>query len=594
MNHLAEHEREIECDLLVAGSGAGALTAALVASCHGLDVIVAEKEDVFGGTSAYSGGWLWVPDNRLAREAGLQDSAEQALAYLRHEVGAHFDQERAEAYVSTAAEMMEFVEEHSPVKFTLHAALPDYHPNAPGAQKGGRVVYASAWDGRQMGKELERLRKTHRSMAIGGIQIGNEDIEAFVSSGRKLSSFFRVLKLLIGSGLDMVRSGQSTRLTNGRALVGGLATAALAKGVKLWTGSPVRRLLCEHGDVVGAVVQRGGRDLVVRSRRGVVLATGGFPHDSRRRDQLVGAIMNDCATNAVAWGLMPRGNTGDGLRMAEKVGGKYDDRVIDPIAYVPVSKAIGVEGDFGVFPAFLQRGVPGQVCVTADGKRFVSEGVSYHDWGAALIRKSGSAAETAAWFVCDERTLKKYGLIAVPPWPMSYGSFVRAGYLKKGESIRELAEAAGINPDGLEEAVNRFNADMARGRDSDFGRGENPYELMNGDPDHRPNPCLGPLGRGPYFAVKVTVACASTHAGLATNKNAQVLNADGTAIRGLYAVGTDATSVSGGVILAGGISIGPAMTFGYIAAQHAAEEQRMPELEPEGAKRNEVQDKATQ
>jgi len=569
VKHSDEHEAELECDLLVAGSGAGALVAALAAAHQGLDVIVAEKEDVFGGTSAYSGGWLWVPNNRLAQEAGIEDSAEQALAYLRHETGQYFNQECAEAYVRTAPEMMEFVENNSPVQFTLYVELPDYRPNSPGAHQGGRTVYTRVWDGRQLGKDLDRLRRSHKSMTVGGMQIANEDIRTFVTSGRRLSSFFGVVKLLAGNAFNLVRFGQTTRLGNGRALVGGLAAAAIARGVKLWTSSPVRCLLSENGEVTGAVVRHRGKDLAIRSRRGVILATGGFPHDSRRRNQVVGDIMNDCATNSVAWGLMPRGNTGDGLRMAEQVGGKYDARVVDPIAYVPFSQTTSAEGDYGIFPAFLHRGVPGQICVTSDGKRFVSEGTSYHDWGAALIRKSGSEAETAAWFVCDARTLKKYGLLAVPPAPSPHGSFVRSGYLKKGETVRELAEVAGINPDGLEVAVNRFNADMAKGHDPDFGRGESPYEVINGDPDHKPNANLGALDKGPYFAVKVTVGCAATHPGLAINRNAQVLKNDGTAIRGLYAVGTDAVSVSGGIVLAGGITIGPAMTFGYLAARHA-------------------------
>jgi succinate dehydrogenase/fumarate reductase flavoprotein subunit len=560
------------CDLLVVGSGGGGLAAALTGRDLGLEVIIAEKEEVFGGATARSGGWLWIPGNCLAQAAGLQDSFDEALTYLRHEAGPYFDQARAEAYLKAAPEMMDFIRNNTPVQFALFDGLPDYHPNAPGGSSNGRVVYARAWDGKPLGEDLARLRRPLRAMTAFGMQIGNEDLFTFVTAGRKWSSFLRAVRLLAGTAIDRVLAGRPTRLTSGRALIGGLAAAATAKGVRLWTGTPVRRLIVRNGRVAGAVVERGGRDVEIHARRGVVLATGGFPHDTRLRNRLLDGVMTDCATNGIAWGLLPYGNSGDGIRMAEAIGGRFDDRVLAPIAWSPVTTAIRDEGDLSPFPVFIQRAVPGQICVTRRGRRFVSEGASYHDWGAALVHASAGEAETAAWFVCDSNSLRRYGMGEVPAWPMPHAGFVRSGYLKKARSIRELAAVAGIDPDGLADTVDRFNDNARRGNDPEFGRGGNAYDRVNGDPDHKPNPCLGPLDQPPFFAVKGTAGCGGTHAGLATNADAQVLGADGAPIAGLYAVGNDAAAVTGGNIIAGGCTIGPAMTFGYLAAHHAHRE----------------------
>jgi succinate dehydrogenase/fumarate reductase flavoprotein subunit len=546
------------------------MAAALTAQHLGLNVIVAEKEEFFGGATARSGGWLWIPQSSLAKAAGIRDSFDQALTYLRHEAGKYFDQARAEAYIKAAPAMMDFVVENSPVRFSLFPDLPDYHPNSPGGTLGGRCVYTRAWDARPLGKDLNRLRKPLVSGTAFGMQVGLEDLSTFLTAGRKLSSFLRVLRLLVGNMMDKLRAGQSTRLTSGRALIGGLSQAAMAKGARIWTNAPVRRLIVENERVVGALINRNGREIEIRADRGVVLATGGFPHDTLVRNRVLAKSTRDVGTNMLAWGLVPYGCTGDGIRMAQAMGGVFEDKVIDPVAWAPVTKSTRAEGDLSPFPVFVQRAVPGQICVTRHGTRFVNEGCSYHDWGVALLRACEREEETAAWFICDKRSLQRYGMAEVPPWPMPHASFIRSSYLKRGETIRELAEVSGIDPDGLDQTVKRFNTHARAGKDLDFGRGESPYDLGNGDPEHKPHPCLGPLDQGPFFAIKATAGCGATHAGLSTDQHARVLGDKRAVIPGLYAVGNDATAVTGGTITAGGITIGPAMTFGYLAAHHAA------------------------
>ncbi|EXJ56170.1 hypothetical protein A1O7_09101 [Cladophialophora yegresii CBS 114405] len=546
------------------------MSAALTAQHLGLSVIVAEKEEQYGGATARSGGWLWVPGSSMAKAAGIRDSVDEALTYIGHEAGPYFNKARAKAYVETAPEMLDFVVENTPVRFELFTGMPDYHPNSPGASPGGRCVYTKAWNSRPMGNELSRLRQPLQSMTAFGMQIGNEDLATFVTAGRKLSSFFRVMQLLLGNTVDRFHGRPPSRITSGRALIGGLAQAATSKGTQIWTNTPVRRLLLENGRVSGALLERNGRHVNLLARRGVVLATGGFAHDTQLRNQLLKDSMTDVGTNQVAWGLLPFGVTGDGIRMANGAGARFDDKVTEPIAYSPVTRIFNAEGDLSLFPVFVGRAKPGQICVTRSGRRFISEGCNYHAWGEALVKATKDEDETVAWFVCDKPSLQLYRMAAAPPWPMPFGHLVRSGYLKQGNTVRELAENAGIDPDGLEDTVGQFNVHAREGRDPEFGRGENVYDLANGDPDHRPNPCLGPLDRGPFFAIKATAGCGSTHAGLSTDENACVLRPDGSVVDGLYAVGNDAVAITGGKIIAGGITIGPAMTFGYLAARHAA------------------------
>ncbi|HWW66232.1 MAG TPA: FAD-dependent oxidoreductase [Sphingomonadaceae bacterium] len=557
--------RSVTCDLLIVGSGAAAMTAALTASSAGLKVLMVEKEDQFGGASARSGGCLWVPNTTHARKAGVPDSRDDAIRFLENESGNRFNRRNVEAFVDTGPKMVDFVEANSPVRFGFLTGYPDYHCDTPGGSTRGRGLYPHNWDAKPLGKELARLRPALRTGTFLGMQVGVNEVGYYMTAGRKIGSALYVAGCIAKRVRDQFRAGRTMRLALGNALVGGLASAILTNGGEIWTHTPARRLTTDRGRVTGAEVDTPNGRVTITARRGVILGTGGFPHDAKRRSDLFPAG----ATAPEVWGMLPYGNSGDGIRMGEAVGGRFDADVKSPIALTPITRLHSGEGVLETMPCFFNRGMPGIIMVTRDGKRFANEGRSYHDVSAALLAKEGHDGEAVAWMIFDHRYLRRYGNGPVYPVPMPYRHFLRNGYLKTGRTVRALAEAVGIDADGLEASVARYNEFARKGCDPDFGRGTNAFDIANGDPEHKPNPCVGPLDQGPFYAIRTFAGCVGTFAGLQADEHARVLDNDGAAIPGLYVVGNDMLSVTGGDYVAGGCTLGPGMTFGYIAARHA-------------------------
>jgi succinate dehydrogenase/fumarate reductase flavoprotein subunit len=337
--------------------------------------------------------------------------------------------------------------------------------------------------------------------------------------------------------------------------------------VEIRVNSPARRLLTADGKVTGAVVGSPGGDIEVRAARGVVLACGGFPHDVARKK----ALLPHAPTGREHWSAASRGNTGDGLRLGEGAGGIVSTDLVQAAALAPVSLVPRADGSVAHFPHLIERAKPGLIAVTAAGRRFTNEADSYYDFMRDLIEATPKGQPVAAWLVCDHAFIRHYGLGAVKPAPMLLGGMVNNGYLKRGGTLAELALACGIDAGGLEKTVQRYNVQARQGTDTDFGKGETPYNRVQGDAaTGQPNPCMAPLERGPFYAVKVLPGSLGTFAGLRVNASAQVLDAAGQPIAGLYAGGNDMNSMMGGRYPSGGITLGPAMTFGFIAAHHAA------------------------
>lgn len=556
---------DISCDLLIVGSGAAAMTAALTATKAGLHVLMVEKEEVFGGASARSGGCLWVPNTSHARAAEVEDSREEAIAFFRNETKDRFKPRAVEAFVDRGPEMVDFVEANSPVRFGFLKGFPDYHCDTPGGSTRGRGLFPKNWDAAPLGKELKRLRPALETGTFMTMQIGVNEVGYYMTAGRKLGSAFYVLKCMALRVRDQVRAGRTMRLALGNALIGGLASAAFSSGLRLWTSTPARRLLSSGGRIIGAQVDTPEGERRIIARRGVIIGTGGFPHDAVRRAEVFPAG----ATAPEVWGMLPYGNSGDGIRMGEAVGGQFNARMSSPIALTPITRLHSGEGALETMPCFFNRGMPGVIAVTRDGNRFCNEGRSYHDLGTALLAKTRGEPEAVAWLVFDHRYLRRYGNGPILPWPVPYKRFVRNGYLKTGQTVRALAEACGIEPGGLEASVARYNHFAKDGTDPDFHRGTNAFDIANGDPEHKPNPCIGPLDKAPYYAIRVFAGCVGTFAGLDADEHARVLGADGHPIDGLYVVGNDMASITGGDYIAGGCTLGPGMTFGYLAAKHA-------------------------
>lgn len=556
-----------DCDVLVAGTGASGFSAALTAAYHGLKVILIERTPVFGGTTAYSAGVVWIPGNAHAQRAGLRDSREAALTYLQSEAGPHLDRAKAEAFVRHAAEMIEFMERHTRVRYAMQKTWADYHPGLPGASQGGRSLLPEPFDGRILGEQFKHLRAPLATMMLyGGMSVGREDIPHLLNVTRSARSALHVAAMLARYALDRLSFPRGTRITNGNALIASMAKSAMELGIPIWLSSPLEKLLMDKGNVVGALVKREGNTVEVNAKRGVVLACGGFPRNDAMRAKYFGHVGQGKSHQPLA----PEGNTGDGIRVAMEAGAKFTADAVHPAAWTPVSLVPQSDGATVPYPHFIDRCKPGYIAVDRRGRRFGNEADSYHDFIPLLLEQCRDDDEAEAWIVCDHRAIRRYGLGVAPPSPGRLAPHLRSGYIAHADTPEALAKKLGIDVAGFAEQIARYNRDAERGEDPEFNKGTNAYNLFGGDPTHKPNPCVAPLVTPPYYAVRIIPGDLGTFIGLATDGYARVLHVDGRPVPGLYAVGNDQASVMGGTYPGAGITLGPAMTFGYIAGRHLA------------------------
>ena len=558
----------LACDLLVIGSGAGGLATAVTAARLGLEVMVVEKDFHVGGTSAWSGGWMWIPNNSLARAEGSADDGDACRTYLRHELGQAYDEALIEAFLTHGPRMIDFFQRETSLRFINGASIPDFHGRSPGAALGNRAVGAAPFDGRQLGKDIHLLKPPLDLISPFGMGIATGEFWHFVNFLRKPHSFVHVARRVLRHRFDLLRHGRGMHLVNGNALVARLLKSAFDFGVEVLTSSPAQTLLIEDGSVRGALIGIAGRNVEVWASRGVVLATGGFPHDASR----IAGLFPHAPTGKEHWSAAPRTNTGDGLRLGESAGGRVRTDLSAAGGWAPVSLVPLPDRTFSHFPHLgMDRAKPGAIMVRPSGERFCNEADSYHDVTRALFDTTLPDEPAQAWLVCDHRFVRRWGVGRVRPAPFPLRPWLRNGYLKKGRTVRELALACGIDAASLERTIRRFGEHARRGCDPDFRRGETPFNRAYGDPEHEPNPCLAPLDAGPFYAVRIVPGSLSTFAGLATDSNARVLDRQGRPIPGLYAVGNDMASIAGGNYPSGGFTLGPAMTFGFVAAHHACE-----------------------
>lgn len=553
--------------MVVAGSGAGALATAVTAARLGLKVLVVEKDALFGGTTARSGGVLWIPCHPGSRAAGIDDSLAAARAYLEQEAGPRFDPARVDAFLKAGPEMVAFFERETAVRFVGVPAFSDYHPNSPGARPGGRSIMAEPFDAAELGEHAKRLRPPLREITFVGMMFNSsQEVSHFFNCTRSLTSAIYVVRRLVQHARELLVFGRAQRLTNGNALAARLARSAFDLGVEIRTECPVLGLVHEGTVVRGVTVTQGGTQRTVLARRAVVLGTGGFPQSVELRRQL----FPHAPTGQEHFSPAPSTNTGDGWRLATGAGGTTEVRIPNAAAWIPVSLVHHRDGTRGVFPHLIDRYKPGIIAVLRNGKRFVNEADSYHDFGQALQRECGSGP-VEAWLVADHRALRRYGLGFAKPFPLPIGHLIRTGYLLRGRTPAELARKAGMDADQLERTIADFNPPARSGQDPQFGKGSTAYNRYLGDQSHTPNPCVAPLDKAPYYAVRVVMGDLGTFAGIRTDACSRVIDAQGSPVPGLFAVGNDALSVMGGAYPGAGITLGPAMTFGYLAGQHIAQ-----------------------
>lgn len=561
---------EAEFDVLVVGTGASGMAAAVTAAHEGLKVLVVEKVGLFGGTTARSGGWLWIPGTKLATEQGIQEPADAAKRYLKHEASTHFDEARVDAFVENGPKALKFFTENTCVQFDMPPVFPDYHAEAPGGMPGGRSMVTRPFDARELGDRVKKLAPPVPELTVFGMMLGSgKELWHFLRAFKSLESFWYVTKRFALHLLDVVKYGRGMTLTNGNALAGRLAKAAMDLNIPVWLDTPVRKLIIEGDAVVGAVIVRDGTPVEVRVRKGVVLACGGFPHDIERRKQL----FPHAPTGREHFTPSPEANTGDGLRLGESVGGWVDPTIPNAAAWCPTSVTKRKDGSQGVMPHFIDRAKPGVIAVTPKGRRFVNEALSYHDFVQALVKACKGEREVTSYLVCDHAHLREYGLGCVAPFPLPIGRHLKNGYLKRGRSLEELAKTIGVPADALKSEVETFNRDARTGTDTKFGKGSTAYNRYQGDSLVKPNPCMAPIEKGPFYAIKVVVGEIGTFAGLATDDQCRVLTKDKVVVNGLYAVGNDAASIMGGNYPGAGITLGPALTFGYVAGKSLAQAQ---------------------
>ena len=553
---------------MVVGSGAAGLTTAITARKRGLDVVVLEKETVFGGTTALSGGVLWIPLSRHGRQQNPGDNAEAVRRYMMAETGSFYDAEAVDALIENGPKMVDFLERETEMKF-IPTLYPDYHPTQPGGAEIGRSILAEPFDIRGLGQDMVRLKLPLRTITFMGMMFNssNADLKHFFRVTKSLTSFVYVAKRLVNHLKELALYRRAIHVTSGNALAARLAKSALDLGIPILTGTPARQLLMEDGRAVGVLADGAGGARRIRARHGVVLAAGGFPHDVKRIAQAYPHLRRGHRHLSPT----PESNSGDGVAMAEAAGGVADIRFQDSAAWMPVTRVDFGDGSTGVFPHLLDRYKPGVIGVLGNGRRFTNESESYHDVGAAMIDACQGMEETAMWLLCDKTTLGKYGLGYVKPAPMPIGSFLRNGYLSEGRTLAELAQKCGIDAAGLEQTVRDYNAGAVRGEDPAFGRGSTAFNRYLADPENRPNPCVAPVQDGPFYAIKVVMGDLGTFDGIQTRVTGEVLRRDGSAIAGLYAVGNDRASIMGGNYPGAGITHGPNMTFAYVTANHIAE-----------------------
>jgi len=551
-----------ETDILVIGSGAGALTAALTASLEGAQALVIEKSSHFGGTSASSGGAVWIPNSDTARAQGHADDPREARAYLDGLIGTDVPSDRIDAYVEHARAMLAYMEARTEVAYTP-CPYPDYRMDLPGARVGYRTHDPVPLMANRLGRYFADLEPPHPLVLTLG-RFGWTLAEAKLMATMSPGAAPMLAKLMMRYALDWpwrLRTKRSRRLTGGNALLGRLRISLDQQDVPLWLNAPMTALLSEGGRIVGAQLMRDGRPVTVRARSGVILASGGFDHDEALRTQHL-------PQPGGGWSAGVRSNMGDGLRAGISAGA-----AVAALGSGWRAPVLLIPGEERARPLFMERALPYSIVVDQSGRRYMNEAASYHDAGDEMYRLNRPGAQTIpSWLIFDVRYRSKYMLGLMLPSPAAMDCFIpRAmrAILRKAPSIEALAGQIDVPAHNLLETIARFNVMARAGRDEDFGRGESAYDRHYADLSVTPNPTMGPLEQGPFYAVPIYPGDLGTNGGLVTDARARVLRADGSIIEGLYATGNVAASAMGRAYPGAGATLGPAMTFGWLAALDA-------------------------
>ena len=550
---------DVEVDVLVVGSGMGGLTSALVSRHHDLDTLVVEKAAKYGGSSALSGGGVWVPNNPVLVRAGLRDSQERARTYMDSVVGDRIPAERIDAFLGQGPAAIDWLERNTAhVRFRWVKGYADYHPEAPGGEPLGRTLEPVPIDLRKLGEDEELLNTNPLMKGPAGLWTTQSDYRFLTQTLTTWKGRRTAVKVGVRTWWTKMTRRHMTAL--GAAGVARFRLSLKEAGVPLWLETPLTELIAEDGAVRGAVVEREGRTIRIRARRGVVLACGGFERNDEMRRQYQREPIN------ATWTSGAESNTGDGIRAGQELGAAVD--LMDDAWWFPSVEAAGA----GLM-ILAERSLPGCIVVNGNGERYVNEATAYVNFVHRMYEMDEPGARTIpSYLILDQRYRDRYPFVAVPPRRPLPRYFDRYGIVTRADSLEELAAKLELPAETLVKTVQRFNEMARAGRDDDFGKGESAYDRYYGDPGNTPNPCLAPLTKPPFYGFRLVPGDLGTKGGLVTDADARVLRADGSPIPGLYATGNVSASVMGNDYAGAGATIGPAIVFGYVAANRLAAE----------------------
>ncbi len=553
-----------EYDVVVVGSGGAGMVAALTAAHRGLSTIVIEKALHYGGSTARSGGGVWIPNNEVLKRYHVRDTAQAARTYLHGIIGDVVEPERIDTYLERGPEMLSFVLEHTPLKMCWVPGYSDYYPEADGGRPGGRSIEPKPFDARKLGADEPGLEPAYGKVPLN-VVVMQQDYVRLNQLKRHPRGALRSLK--VGARTMWAKATGKNLVGMGRALIGPLRIGLREAGVPVQLNTALTDLYLEDGTVRGVYVRDTGANVsveptLIKARRGVILASGGFEHNEQMR------VKYQRAPITTEWTVGAKANTGDGILAAEKVGATLE--LMEDAWWGPTVPLVGAP-----WFALSERNSPGSIIVNMSGKRFMNESMPYveachHMYGGEYGQGAGPGENIPAWLVFDQQYRDRYIFAGLQPGQRIPRKWLESGVIVRADTIGALAEQTGLPPDDLLATVRRFNGFAAAGVDEDYYRGESAYDRYYGDPTNKPNPNLGPISHPPFYAAKLVPGDLGTKGGVRTDVHGRALRDDGSVIDGLYAAGNVSAPVMGHTYPGPGGTIGPAMTFGYLAALHLA------------------------
>lgn len=551
-------------DVVVVGSGAGGMTAALIAQDLGLSTLVIEKSSLIGGTTAVSAGVIWIPNNPQMKALDYPDSTEEALRYLEETIGEYANEEKIRAYIESGPRVVSYLERYSKIAFRA-APLPDYYSNLPGGKDKYRALDPKPISARELEGDIKLLRPPHPQIVVAGLTFTTREVGTIL---RKEKGW---MKLLLSQALKQycdlpwrLKHKFSPRLTLGNALMARCLLSLRERDVPIWINTGLQEIVKDNEQITGVVVRQGGNQLRIKANRGVILAAGGFSSNPEMRRKFLTRVPD------VKRSVAPDTNCGDAIEAGLRIGASID--LMDEAWWIPVYRLNSSQLTCGMF---MERAFPGCIIVNKAGKRYMNDAANYDDSGRAMINaRSNHNGDEPSYFIFDGRFRRKYMAGPLMPSPPIFDAFLSRevrNTLIKAKDLPTLAKKINLDPVQFENTIERFNRQAAEGKDSDFGRGEETYERHYSDPAVGPNSTMAPVMKAPFYAIPIYPGDIGTKGGLVTDRDARVIDSEGKPVRGLYAVGSTSASIMGRTYPGGGVTIGPAMIFGARAAMHLAD-----------------------